>query len=748
MAVLQRPLVLLVTVILMSHGKLSFAKQELHITMYTDGRYTISVDQGTWLTSADTYIYAAGSKQTVGQGLKLVETDGVSGVDKLGNWNGLTFQYLVPSINASFHATIKVYDNFVVFAQKFITPVQGTTSGEFDSVISSFPSFGVGSGNTSLGYVSFGGNMVGDTHMKWGKFKSPDATLNYGIIGGPLVLFDSGSDAIIIAPFNQFMAASLYHDVTGNSVHWGIMGGVNSVPKDYVYETILFYSPDGVNRAFSEFGRLMKFYYDKDESYRKSDLTINYLGYWTDNGAFYYYNTETNTTYERTMIDVRKYTVVENIPYRYFQFDSWFYPKDEYGGVKTWVAMEGIFPDGLRYVWNALDLPIAAHNRYWSSQTTYAIQNGGKFKFLLEPPKAIPVDQTFWDSFFQDAKQWGLILYEQDWLDVEFSMNITRSDIYLGREWLLQMGAGARKNDLTIQYCMSLPRHAMQSLEIPVVTQARVSGDYQPGNDQWRIGISSMFADALGLAPFKDTFWTTTNQTGNKYGKSEPNVVLQSAVATLSTGPVGPSDKISATDPDLLMRCCNQDGLILKPSRPATAIDKQLHRLAFDDGVGPAGEIWTTYTEISGYYFGIILAADLSEMYPLTPQDAGFQFGTPKVFNYDDGHSEAMNFSDQYPLKLQDCPKEAPCVWYTSSIFQVGKNEILIYGEVNKWVPMSPERVQEVLVSDDIEIHLQGSAGEEVTFAFFVNGVFTPNIHCTIGNDGTAILRFNSLNCS
>ena len=50
--------------------------------------------------------------------------------------------------------------------------------------------------------------------------------------------------------------------------------------------------------------------------------------------------------------------------------------------------------------------------------------------------------------------------------------------------------------------------------------QARVSDDYQPGNDQWKIGISSIFSHALGIAPFKDDFRTTTNQTGDPYGNA------------------------------------------------------------------------------------------------------------------------------------------------------------------------------------------------------------------------------------
>ena len=35
----------------------------------------------------------------------------------------------------------------------------------------------------------------------------------------------------------------------------------------------------------------------------------------------------------------------------------------------------------------------------------------------------------------------------------------------------MEMGRGAANTDVTIQYCMALPRHMLQSVEIPVVTQ-------------------------------------------------------------------------------------------------------------------------------------------------------------------------------------------------------------------------------------------------------------------------------------
>ena len=51
---------------------------------------------------------------------------------------------------------------------------------------------------------------------------------------------------------------------------------------------------------------------------------------------------------------------------------------------------------------------------------------------------------------------------------------------------------------------MPWPRHLLQSVEIPAVTQTRVSDDYTPGNSQWEIGDTTILATALGLASFKD----------------------------------------------------------------------------------------------------------------------------------------------------------------------------------------------------------------------------------------------------
>ena len=50
------------------------------------------------------------------------------------------------------------------------------------------------------------------------------------------------------------------------------------------------------------------------------------------------------------------------------------------------------------------------------------IHNLMQFKFIVEEDVALPVDPTFWDYLMASSQiQWGLTVYEQDWLDVQWS---------------------------------------------------------------------------------------------------------------------------------------------------------------------------------------------------------------------------------------------------------------------------------------------------------------------------------------
>ena len=84
-----------------------------------------------------------------------------------------------------------------------------------------------------------------------------------------------------------------------------------------------------------------------------------------------------------------------------------------------------------------------------------------------------------------------------------------------------------------------------------------------------------MLAAALGLAPHKDVFWSSSVQLSNPYGPTyiEHAPALEAAVATYSCGPVVPGDAVGLANKTLLAMSHMIDGTLLKPSYPATPLD-------------------------------------------------------------------------------------------------------------------------------------------------------------------------------
>ncbi|KAK7098683.1 uncharacterized protein [Littorina saxatilis] len=719
-------------------------------------KFTFSQGGSAWLQSAPAFLYTEGKRFSAEDGsLKLDHQATESGADKMGTWTSQCFVYMAGS--RSWKLCAKTWSSpawpLVVFQQHYMNGTDGSAH-DTDSVISGFPSFQIPTSDIGLGYFSYQGGQFGYKNLTYGKWIQGGGTLSGGAVGGPVTVFDQKGGACIMAPFSEFMSTSRELDSKGR-VNWGVMGGVVSVPQGFIQQTAVYCGNAGINQVFSDWGTFMRTYYDKTDVYRKADLSIHYLGYYTDAGAYYYVKPEPNKTYEQTILDLKAFADLLGIPFRYIQYDAWFYPKGppDSRGTMTWSATSDIAPDGLQYVYNITKWPVVAHNMWWSSKTPYAKANGGKYNFIVEKQKAIPQDLTFWMDLFNQARLWGVSVYEQDFLDVEFgTMNATQSTVDVAKTWLMQMGQAARATGLTIQYCMSNPRHAMQSLEIPAVTHARVSVDYRPGLDQWQIGVTSILAHALGLAPWKDNFWTVTEQPGNTYNMSEPDPELKAVVSTLSTGPVGSSDMLQHTNVSLLMQCCRVDGLILKPSKPATAIDKQLWQSVWNNGLGPSGQVWTTYSHVGhDWYFGIILAAGLTDDFKLSPSDAGFQFFNPTKVLRRPGQGVPdpllADFGDNSPLTLTSrCTVHDFCMYYTSPVFTVGTEEtqIIIYGEESKFVPMSRDRVSNIEVTGDgVYVTFQGTRMETIIFTYLFNGA-TVRRFLMFDNSGMATLSLEA----
>jgi hypothetical protein len=102
-----------------------------------------------------------------------------------------------------------------------------------------------------------------------------------------------------------------------------------------------------------------------------ADITLSHLGYWTDNGATYYYHFEPKLGYENTLLAVRDEFRSKGVPLGYLQLDSWFYPKgakddwrDGHAGIYEYHAAPDLFPNGLKAFQEQLGIPLVTHARW------------------------------------------------------------------------------------------------------------------------------------------------------------------------------------------------------------------------------------------------------------------------------------------------------------------------------------------------------------------------------------------------
>ena len=179
--------------------------------------------------------------------------------------------------------------------------------------------------------------------------------------------------------------------------------------------TVLVATQGGPSAGMVRWGGLVRQYGGVGE--RPHDLSLDVLGYATDNGAYYYYKTETGAngkplTYEETLLNVAADAKNRSIPYKYMQLDSWWYTQGKGGGVTNWTATAKTFPHGLEWFHEQVGMPFYAHNRYWAAENVYATQNGGGYAFDVEPANqmAIPLEQRFWDDLLTNATAWGMFV--------------------------------------------------------------------------------------------------------------------------------------------------------------------------------------------------------------------------------------------------------------------------------------------------------------------------------------------------
>eukprot|EP01052_Picozoa_sp_SAG31_P017631 SAG31_NODE_1215_length_9335_cov_5.846470_5_plen_406_part_00 len=339
-------------------------------------------------------------------------------------------------------------------------------------------------------------------------------------------------------------------------------------------------------------------------------------------------------------------------------------------------------------------------------------------------------------------------MYVQDWLDFESDEVVAKDvDVAAGGDWMAALGQGAEAANVGVQLCMSHTRHVLAGAQMPHITQTRASNDYKEmGSDQWDISRSSLFADALGMAPSKDSFWSSFEQQqppegaccgvncgkcgGPSTGRRDFYSRLNSAIATLSTGPVAFSDRVGSEDRTAIMKSCMANGSLLQPDRAATAIDAVFHGMAFtdDDATHPRGVVMATESAIGGHRWGLVLAAELKAAYELpvraifssafTASTLAEQYAVVES-NFTKSNSVAeirvVERRGTYRLPVSDKAN-----FTLHSFAPVSSSGWALLGELSKWVPVSAARFKAMTVNgNDLTVTIAGVEGEAVSVSFF-----------------------------
>jgi hypothetical protein len=543
---------------------------------------------------------------------------------------------------------------------------------------------------------------------------------------GPVVMYTEDLDALIMSPLDKFMDA-MQAPVKGEW-HCGFGGLNEKIPTGTVSWTMLV-SGHGINDTFMKWGKDIQDWYGHKPVDAYADVTLSHLGYWTDNGSYYYYRTEPGMNYHETLLAVKEYALGEGIPYAYFQIDSWWYPKalinlnssHDRGGFLLWEPNPDMFPHGLEAFQHELGLPLVAHNRYCADSSPYCEKYQCVYHAGDKREGAYPTDPAFWDEVMDNAVKYGVAVYEQDWLYTHMDMiPWMRQNLGNAASWYDNMASAAFKRGLTMQLCMASPEFLLQQLKHPVETHVRTSHDYKGGLPKaffWMpFHKAGLYAWAVGLWPFKDNFQSTVGQKTTYHLIPEGNPMEEALVAVLSGGPVGPSDSIGGSDASLIMRSCRSDGLLLKPDRPATPIDIMFlyNKNIFIGSKKP----WVVTTE-SAHEIGKTTYLASFNLWPqsmyqpwVTFQEAGVS-GPHLVYDYRTGEHEVV--SDRVRFGFMK-PEEG--VYYVlCPILETG---MAVIGETGKFVTMSARRFPSVrLVNHGLLFEVEGVPGEIITISIY-----------------------------
>lgn len=641
--------------VLMHATTISEGSTGIAVMVDPSGTYSVKVQDSAWVFAGD-----------IGQPLADIVMR--TGTDNIGAFQEITFSYysvggsLAGDAGVARQGSIRTYCNKPVVL--FTSTYQDASSN-----IAPFPQLTTyPDGLFHLTYRDIFG------HFDFSQFGGDS----------PWIFFDGDTNAFVLSPASDFMIAKTSFGAS-QEILTGIDTRIASLPQGFSHQTLLVASK-GINGTFDIWGHALTDLQGKNRPANDADLPLTSLGYWTDNGATYYYNFVPALGYEGTLLAVRDDFAQRNIPLAYMQLDSWFYPKgasadwsDRSGGIYEYVADSSLFPDGLTNFQQQLGLPLFTHARWIDPNSPYRQQ--------YQISGNVSIDPLYWDSIVSYIQQAGVVTYEQDWLGAQAQTAFNLND---PSAFMDNMARATAENGLTMQYCMALPRHYLQSSLYDNITSIRTSND-RFNRDKWNEFLyASRLASALGIWPWSDVFMSSELD----------NLIL----STLSAGPVGVGDRIGSLNAANLLRVVRRDGAIVKPDVPIVPLDDSFVN---DAQALNRPMVASTYTDFGAMRAAYVFAYNRSSdtITTFTPAVLGLS-GSVYVYNYFTDSGTVVNAADTFSEPMQNGH-----AYYI--VVPIGDSGIGFLGDAGQFVSLGKKRITQLSDHGTLEATITFTDGED-----------------------------------
>jgi hypothetical protein len=528
--------------------------------------------------------------------------------------------------------------------------------------------------------------------MKFSYQRKTFGIYEFGALGpeGPWSLFDKLGNVIVLSPADNFFVSRL-SDSPGDAADSRILQTIQMLPAGFCHSTLLVFDK-GVNHTLSVWGSALLALGGKQRPANDANVVLAKLGYWTDNGARYYYKFDPQLGYAGTLLALRDQFKKLGVPLGYMQLDSWWYPKGVNArwnsassalpdGEYTYRADKELFPDGLSTFHQLLGLPMVTHARWISTASPYRGQYQMSGNVVLDP--------TFWKATAEYLAEAGVVTYEQDWLDhnAQTEMNLTDPPAFLN-----SMSEAMLSKGTTIQYCMPLPSHYMASTQYSNVQTIRTSND-RFNREKWDSFLyDSRLASAVGLWPWTDVF----------FSNELPNLIL----STLSAGPVGVGDALGETNTHNLAAAVRADGFIVKPDSPLLPVNSMYVSDAMNENAPMVAMSQSVFGNQGAHYVFAYSRKESQEgvAVPLS----GLEMSGP-VFAYDwmTHRGELIPEAGSIRMKFADG-------WDYQILSPVNRQGLALLGDTDKIVTLGKQRVAALEDHGTLTMTIKFAHGEDL----------------------------------